>query len=93
MMDLVDTARVGLLVLAAWFAASLVIALFWGVAGYRLNRRREVATAALLAAREVSVPTQTRGVPTTPAEPKAAPAIPSPGSRRRRRQDSLKTSA
>lgn len=93
MMDLVDTARVGLLVLAAWFAASLVIALFWGVAGYRLNRRRASATAALLAAREVAVPTQTRVVPTTSAEPEAAPAIPAHGSKRRRRQDSLKASA
>jgi hypothetical protein len=93
MMDLVDTARVGLLVLAVWFAASLAIALFWGVAGYRLNRRRELATTALLAAREVSVPAQTRGVPAPSAQPEAAPAIPVHGSKRRTRQDSLKASA
>jgi len=92
-MDLVDTARVGVLVLAAWFAASLVIALFWAVAGYRLNRRREIATTALLAAREVAVPTQTRGVAATPAGSETAPAIPAHGSKRRRRQDSLKASA
>lgn len=103
MMDLVDTARVGLLVLAAWFAASLVIAVFWGLAGYRLNRRRELATTALLAAREVSVPTQTRAAATAaPADPAVAPTAAGPAVppailahefKRRRRQDSLKASA
>lgn len=97
MMDLVDTAQVGLLVLAAWFAVSLAIAVFWGVGGYRLNRRRELATTALLAAREISVPTQKGGAEAVsapeadaPAEPRA---IPVHGSKRRRRQDSLKASA
>lgn len=90
-MDLLDTARVGLLVLVAWFAASLLIAAFWGVAGYRLNRRRELATIALLETREVSIPTQTRAV-VTPA-PGDTPAIPAHASKRRRRQGALEASA
>ena len=98
MLDLVDTARLGFFVLAGWFALSLVIAVFWAVAGYRLNRRREQSTVALLAAREVKVPSQPRAsaddqLAAQVAEAPVAPAIPVHGSRRRRRQDSLKSSA
>lgn len=97
MLDLMDAARVGLLVLAAWFAASLIIALLWGAAGYRLNRRRELSAHALLAARDVTVPTQGRpAVSSVAPEPVVAPAIPAipvHGLKRRSRQDSLKTTA